>query len=195
MADDPTATVELEPRLTDDQLKKVAWRLALVTALMIGGGMWLASSLGLFTESARGVNNTRVLGNTIAVWLALTGLVVLMVGAIAALADLRKLKGASALIVAGILLMITSGLLAWQSVPDAPCESDLTVTSETGSPTATTVISETTTRGIGPCAAPAPAPTTTAPAEEEAGDSETVPGAGTEEPASDDTATGDEPAG
>lgn len=202
MADGDAVDVELEPRFDGRQLGWAASLLFVVVVLVILIGWKVAADLGLFSASARGVESTRVLANTVAVWLALSGVVVLFVGAFGALADLRKpkatvnppsdgqvgaqalggagaavigtvveslgkafatLKGSSALIVAGIILMVTSGLLAWQSVPEAACESDLTTTQRTATGTDaddTTSFSESTSKGIGPCAA---TPTTTPP--------------------------------
>lgn len=239
MPGDDTVDVELEPRFNEKQLGRAAKWLVVFAILLIVVGWLVAENLGLFSASARGVDSTRVLANTVAVWLALTGVVVLFVGAFGALADLRKpkasvpnppppagaveaqalgvaagaigtvveslgkafatLKGSSALIVAGIILMVTSGLLAWQSVPEAACESNLTTTQSSGtSEDDITSYSESTSEGIGPCSAtpstttpPTTAttqPSTTDPTEPSSGDS----GSGTDGAASTGgTSTGD----
>ncbi len=222
--------VELEPRLDEKQLGRAAKWLVVFAILLIVVGWKVGADLGLFSASARGVDNTRVLANTVAVWLALTGVVVLFVGAFGALADLRKpkasapspppvagavdaqavgavagaigtvveslgkafatLKGSSALIVAGIILMVTSGLLAWQSVPEAACESNLTTTQRSGtSEDDTTSYSESTSRGIGPC--PATPSTTTPPTTATTQPSTTDP----TEPSSGDSGSGTDGAG
>ena len=174
MADEPVK-VELAPRLDGKQLAWVAVALVVLAAALIVAGWVAASSLGLFSTSARGVNGTRVLGNTVTVWLSLTGVIVLLIGAFGALADLRKpeasapapvpdpnapaqaqavpvaavgaavgavtealgkafasLKGSSALIVAGLVLMVTAGFVAWAAAPEAACETNLTTTQASG---------------------------------------------------------------
>jgi hypothetical protein len=181
-------TVELEPRFDGKQLRSIAGALGAVLVVLLVVAWLAAKSLGLFETTARGENLTRVLGNTVAVWLALAGVVVLFIGTFAALADLRKprlttpappaggglqptglatqaigavaeglgkafanLKGAAAIIVAGLVLLVMSGLIALDSLPDAPCESDLETTSRTENPPGTIVSAESTTKGIGPC--------------------------------------------
>lgn len=230
MSGDDTVDVELEPRFNEKQLGRAAKWLVVFAILLIVVGWLVAENLGLFSASARGVDNTRVLANTVAVWLALTGVVVLFVGAFGALADLRKpkasapnpppvagavdaqaveavagaigtvveslgkafatLKGSSALIVAGIILMVTSGLLAWQSVPEAACESNLTTTQRSGtSEDDITSYSESTSKGIGPC--PATPSTTTPPTTATTQPSTTDP----TEPSSGDSGSGTDGAG
>lgn len=230
-------TVELEPRFTPEELGRIAWRLfALFVVLVVAAGL-VGWSMGLFSDSARGVNDTRVLGNTVAVWLALAGLAVLFVGVFAALADLTQpkgadansveaealaavpatgavaalgkslgeafanLKGATAIIVAGLLLVLTSGLLAWQSVPEAACETDLTSHTETVSGPNTTIVStDSSTKGIGPCGSggtPTPSTTVAAPTTTEAvssGSGDSVPadsGGGNSQTSGGDTSAGD----
>lgn len=206
MADGDPVDVELEPRFDEKQLKRIGGWLFVLVLLLIVTGWAVAKALGLFAPSARGVDSTRVLANTVAVWLALTGGVVLFVGAFGALADLRKpkatvppppadgvvdaqalgaaagaigtvieslgkafatLKGSSAIIVAGLILLVTSGLLAWQSVPEAACETNLTTTQRSGSSKDDIdTFSESTSTGIGPCATTAtttPPPSNTTP--------------------------------
>lgn len=233
MATGDPVDVELEPRFNEKQLGRAARWLVILAILLIVVGWKVGADLGLFSASARGVDNTRVLANTVAVWLALTGVVVLFVGAFGALADLRKpkasvpnppppagpveaqalgvaagaigtvveslgkafatLKGSSALIVAGIILMVTSGLLAWQSVPEAACESNLTTTQRSGtSEDDITSYSESTSEGIGPC--PATPSTTTPPTTATTQPSTTDPTDPTE-PSSGDSGSGTDGAG
>lgn len=197
--------VDLVPQFSPAQLLAAA---AALIVLFVALGFLMVHSadwVGLFDDVSEGLGGTRILANTVVVWLSFIGLAMVLAGVFLNLVEARRpqdkapavavqvaapgvaagvvtsaitgilkgvgetfkdIKGAQAVIVGGITLLLMAGALAWQSLPSELCQvtgESTTTTTEGTDTTASTTAPAATVVVVGACA-PDPTTTTTTPA-------------------------------